>query len=240
MNWFGRESDKQRIRALQEACDSVSATVGVGESMGPLGESFKCFLVTVKDIVGEDISFVQTIRSNQTVEEPHLWHFLFDGSGKDREVFSELFKTNTGERIVLWLRSIHSRPETDPETALEAVVGFEGDVTGVTPIVWRAKLSDYSEFMDEMFSRPVLDSGLTRKQAEMASSLVRSRLAHGFGRSRHKDYGLTLAGKAVRVAIKWRWLTFPVALVFALLVIFANVNATLDLVCKLFDGPWCP
>ena len=237
MKWFGREADKQRIRALQEACDSVCATVGVGESMGPLAESFKCFLITVKDIVGDDISFVRTIRSNQVIEEPRLLRFLFDGSGKNRDVYSELFKTSTGERIVLWLMS---RPGTGPETTLEAVVGFEGEVSGVTPIVWRAKLSDYSEFMDEMSSRPVLDAGFTRKQAEMASSLVRSRLAHGLGRDRHKDYGLTLAGKAVRVALKWRWLTFPLAIVFALLVIFANVNATLDLVCKLFDSPWCP
>ena len=240
MKWFGRESDRKRIVALQEACDSACATVRAGESVEPLALAFQRLLVEVKRIVGDDISFVQTLRSNQVVDEPQLWRFLFDGSGASRKIFSELFKTSTGELVALSLESRHSRSETGPETALEASVGFEGPFAGVTPIVWRAKLSDYSKFMGEMAERPVLDSGLTRKQAEMASSLVRSRLAHTFGGTSRKDYGLTLAGKAVRVALKWRFFTFPVAAVFALLVIFANVNATLDLVCKVFDCSWRP
>ena len=223
--------------ALQEACEAVCTTVGVGESTEPLEDSLRRFLVSLKSIVEDEITFSRSIRSNQVVEESQILRFLFDRSGEDREIFAELFTTGTGERVVLSLRSRYSPSETGPMTSLEAMVGFEG--FGVAPIVWRARLSDYSEFMDEMSKRPVLDSGLTQKQKEMASSLVRSRLAHRFSiTNRLENYGLTLAGKAVRIAIRWRFITFPVALAFAVLVILSNVNSTIDLVCRLFDYEW--
>ena len=222
---------------LQEACEAVSTTVGVGESMEPLEDSLRGFLVSLKSIVDDEITFSRGLRSNQVVEESQILRFLFDGSGENRELFAELLTTGTGERVVLSLRSHYSPSETGPLTSLEAIVGFEGfGADPLIPIVWRAKLSDYSAFMAEMSKRPVLDSRLTRKQQEMASSLVRSRLAHAFGvRSNLKNYGLTLAGKAVRIAIKWRFISFPVALAFAVLVILSNVNSTIDLVCRLFD-----
>lgn len=227
MKWFGRRSDKTRILALQDACERV---------LLPSEESLERFLAGFKSIVGDRISFTEGLRTDKVVEESQILDFLFDGSGEERKILCELLRTRTGERVVLLLRSLYS----GSSRYLMAEVGF-GDLHSRTePIVWRARLSDYSKFMDEMSKRPVLDYGLTKRQHEMASSLVRSRLAHSFSlRSSITEYGLTLAGKAVRVAIKWRFITFPVAGVFAILVISSNVNSTLDLVCRIVEYEWC-
>lgn len=236
MKWYGKRSDKKRIMALQEACERASATAS-DYRLEPLQESFERLLIEIKGIIGDEISFTEWIRSNKLVDESRVWTFLFDGSGEDRKIFCELFHTSTGERLVLLLRSSYS----DLSPSLEALVGFHDLHGGVHPIVPPATLSEYSKFMGKMSERPVLDHGLTRKQHEMLSSLVRTRLAYSFDLTNNTiEYGLTLAGKAVRVALKWRYLTFPVAAVFALLVISSNVNATLDLACKVLDCPWCP
>ena len=233
-----RNSDKNRIKALQDACERAC---WVGESVPPK-ESFKAFLESVRSIVGDDIapaiSFVEDPgTSNPTIEENRAWTHLFGGSERDRHLYTDLFHTSTRERVVLALTRRHSRPESGPMTSFEASVHFNMG-SHLAPIVFRAKWSDYGKFMDEMFDRPVLSSGLTRKQQEMASSLVRTRLAHSFtviGSTDTMDYGLTLPGKAARIAIKWRWLTVPLAFGFSALVLFSNLNATIELAYKLRD-----
>lgn len=230
-----KKSDSKTLEVLQESCDRMTRVFLPGEDVHTFRKTFESELR--QSFPG--IRFTGLNKKTADIPMGEAWDFLWNGS-ESSTISGPVFRTTTGETVMLAVTRDGSSSEGTP---LRAVLGYGSGSGGPYPIPARATLADYSRFLGSLSRRTVLEGGLTSKQAEMISALQKSRLAHSYGGGsiqRPGSYGLTLGGKALYLFLRRRWISFPLAAGFAVLVLLSNVNSALDLACKVADLPWCP